>query len=128
MPISSPVLDGTQLPRVSEYSEKGGYRGGSTLLVNGGVAFDNVNTNYKRTFVLVWRGLRSEDKETILGKYAVIKNGSAIFVPPKDNTEASEPTIYVTRSDQQAEMEWKATAVGGGTLLLWEATMMLREV
>jgi len=123
--ITPPYISDSALPHASAYREFRGYRGGNVILVNGGISFDLVSAAAKRTFVIVWRGLTTAQKATINAAFDSFSTGAKPFRPPAD---AAVSNISVTWSDQQVELEWESTSVGGGTTLLWETTMMLREV
>lgn len=128
MAIFPPKLDGVDLPHLSDYREKEGMRGGAILLVNGGIKFDTVSTK-KRTFSLIWKGLTSQQKKDVSDAFMAINNTIGTdFRPPYDNSVAAPSTIKVTWSNEGFELEWAPTSVNGGTRLLWEATMLLREV
>lgn len=124
MAILAPVLGGVTLPHVSDYREREGYRGGAILLVNGGVRFDTVSTR-KRTFSLIWKGLSTDQKNAISNAFMAVQSTPTSFTPPTD--AAAAPTT-VTWSNEGFELEWQPTAVAGGQKLLWETTMLLREV
>lgn len=121
MAVSTPTLGGYTLPVPSGYEEVGGYRGGSVQLASGGIHFDVVDSTYKRTWLLTWRGLTAAQKSTILAAYAAIKTGAVAFAGP-DGAAAN-----VTRSPGQTDLVWAAKATPAGTWL-WETTMELREV
>lgn len=129
MTISAPVL-GTgpnkTLPYPSEYTERKGRRGGPMLTVNGGVLFDVVSLAPKKIFVLKFRGLTSAKKQQIEDIFDAIGHVATPFIPPNDL--GSVTPINVTWSNEQMELEWESTSVGGGAMLLWETTIMLREV
>jgi hypothetical protein len=129
MAISAPVL-GTGpnkiLPYPSEYRERKGRRGGAILTANGGVLFDTVGGGAKRVFVMQFRGLTSAKKAQIETIFDGIGHIAVPFTPPNDLGDSTQ--INVTWSNEQMELEWEATSVGGGTMLLWETSIMLREV
>ncbi len=125
MAVWNPKLGTTELPHVSDYREREGYRGGAILLVNGGIKFDTVSTK-KRTFSLIWKGLTTAQKESVSAAYMAVQSTPTNFNPPTDN--ASRESVTVTWSNEGYELEWKPTSVNGGARLLWEATMLLREV
>lgn len=132
MAVTAPVLGGVTLPQVSEYREKEGMRGGSILLVNGGIKFDTVTTR-KRTFSLIWRGISTDQKIVVSNAFMAVKDiTTTAFIPPWDTTATAPnntPTgTFVTWSDEGYELQWQPTAVAGGNRLIWETTMLLREV
>lgn len=125
MAIWNPKLGATELPHVSDYREKEGMRGGAILLVNGGIKFDTVSTK-KRTFSLIWKGVDTTQKTAISNAYMAVQDTPTDFYPPTD--AGSRTLCQVTWSNEGYELEWRPTSVNGGTRLLWEATMLLREV
>lgn len=117
---TAPTLGGTTLPYPSGYRERVGYRGGFTELADGTVAVDLVNVNAKREFTVTWRGLTSAQKTTVETAFATVKSASATFLSP------TNVSYTVTRSPDQAEIEWEAIKQNS-TTLRWNVTMQLRE-
>ena len=119
MAIVAPVLNGVTMPHASEFSEVLTHRGGAIILANGGISFDVVAAT-KKTFTLGWRGLLPDDKAKIITAFNSMATASVSFTPPEG------AATNVTRSDQQPDLNFVATASAGR--LLWETTMVLREV
>lgn len=124
MAISPPRINNSPLPHASAYREFRGWRGGNIILINGAINFDLVTSQARRTFSITWLGLTTTQRNQINTAFDGLVNGGT-FTPPVD--DGTVPLIQVTWSDQQQELEWEATSVSGGQLLLWGTTMMLRE-
>ena len=88
-------------------------------MANGTVVFDVVAAS-KRAFTLTWRGLTAAQKGVLITAFNSMATASVSFTPPEGDA------CTVTRSDQQTELAFTATLSAGR--LLWETTMMLREV
>lgn len=97
------------------------------LTVNGGVLFDVVGLGAKKTFVLRFRGLVTAKKVEIENLFDAIGHKPTPFIPPSD-VGGVIPSVNVTWANDQMELEWEATSVGGGQFILWGTTIMLREV
>lgn len=117
---TQPTLGGVGLPYPSSYSERVSYRGGSSEMADGTVAFDLVSTSQKREFTLGWKGLTDAQRGAVLGGYAAVQSASATFLSPANTS------YTVTRHPEQGELEFEAVKQNS-TTLRWSVTMRLRE-
>lgn len=117
---TAPTLGGTTLPYPSGYRERVGYRGAFSEMADGTVAVDLVNTNAKREFTVVFKGLSGTDKGTVETAFATVKSASATFLSP------TNVSYTVTRHPDQPEIEWEALKVNS-TTLRFNVELRLRE-
>lgn len=120
MAINTIVLNSSNLPQVSGYSQRMEYLGGATVLANGDLRRDLVDSNGKRRWTLTWSALDSSGISTILSAWGAAVAADVSFTSP-------DGTGYTVNAGQNPSMQWEAYKVAGGalryraTLELWEA-------
>lgn len=125
MAIQAPVLGGTTLAATRNedgYMETPTVRGGSMVMADGSVRFENVQSGVKKEFRLAWDMLTDSQKADIETAFATLLTGYT----SNNFTSINGTTYTVTRYPDQFP-EFTPQRVYGSALR-WKAELKLREV
>lgn len=125
MAIQAPVLGGTTLAATRNedgYMETPTVRGGSIVMADGSVRFENVQSGTKKEFRLAWDMLTDSQKADIETAFATLLTGYT----SNNFTNVKGTSYTVTRYPDQFP-EFVPQKIGDGTLR-WKAELKLREV
>jgi hypothetical protein len=115
------TLNSNNLPDPQVYKTSTFYRGAATVMADGTIRRDLVDSSAKRRFTLQWVAVTDANKTTLETAFADLDNGSQTF------TDHGSTSYTVTRADDQDELEFEHVPTANGnrwntnTLVLIEA-------
>ena len=118
---TAPVLNSVTLPSPDQYEEYVGVRGGTTVLADGSLRRQLVQSGNKRRFVLGWTRLTGTQKTTLETALNSAASASRSFTAPTGSA-------YTVVLDQGAdELQFTAYTLADGTMLFKAGPFTLRE-
>lgn len=118
MTISAITLAGESLAQVSEYEIVDTPRGGVTILANGALRRDLVDTSLRKLFRLTWYALTGAQLATLRTAHTLAMTGVVVWADPDGSS------YYVT-ADETGSIN--TVAYKSGTSLVWRTTVVLRQ-
>ena len=124
MAISVPTLGGQTIftgvyPK--KYRQYAGYRGGTSIMADGTLSTDLVNTSAKLRWELGWDWLTSAQVATLKTAVDAVKNASGTFV----DVDGTSYTVTLDENFLELEIEMKKIA---GNNQRFATTIKLRQV
>ena len=121
MAISAPVLATYTLAVPNRYKQTFGYRGSTSIMADGSMTTDLVNTNAKVKWEMGWDWLTAAQVITLENAFGSIKNASGAF------TDVDGGSYTVTLDDGFLELEFEMKKVAGNNQR-FATTIKLRQV
>ena len=124
MAISVPTLGGQTIftnTYPNRYKQYSGYRGGTSIMADGSMTTDLVNTSAKLRWELGWDWLTSAQVATLKTAVDAVKASSGTFV----DVDGTSYTVTLDENFLELEIEMKKTA---GNNQRFAATIKLRQV
>jgi hypothetical protein len=118
MTISAITLNAQSLEQLSEYEIIDTPRGGITVLANGALRRDLVDSSMRKLFRLTWYALTGAQLATLRTAHASAIAGVVAWADPDGDS------YYVT-ADETGSLNTVAYKSGGS--LVWRCTAVLRE-
>ena len=124
MAISVPTLGGQTIftgVYPNKYRQYAGYRGGTSIMADGTMTTDLVNTSAKLRWELGWDWLTSAQVATLKTAVDAVKNASGTFV----DVDGTSYTVTLDENFLELEIEMKKIA---GNNQRFSTTIKLRQV
>ena len=124
MAISVPTLGGQTIftgVYPNKYRQYAGYRGGTTIMADGSMTTDLVNTSAKLRWELGWDWLTSAQVATLKTAVDAVKASSGTFV----DVDGTSYTVTLDENFLELEIEMKKIA---GNNQRFSTTIKLRQV
>jgi len=123
MAISAPVLATNTLAVPNRYKQYAGYRGSTSIMADGSMTTDLVNTSVKLRWEMGWDWLTSAQVTTLKAAVEAIKASSS----SNNYTDVDTTQYTVTLDDGFLELEIEMKKVAGNNQR-FAATLKLRQV
>ena len=121
MAISAPVLATNTLAVPNRYKQYSGYRGGTSIMADGSMTTDLVNTAAKLRWEMGWDWLTAAQVTTLKAAVEAVKASSGTFV----DVDGTSYTVTLDDGFLELEVEMKKVA---GNNQRFTATIKLRQV
>ncbi len=124
MAVSVPTLGGQTIftgVYPNRYKQYAGYRGGTTIMADGSMTTDLVNTSAKLRWELGWDWLTSAQVATLKTAVDAVKNASGTFV----DVDGTSYTVTLDENFLELEIEMKKIA---GNNQRFATSIKLRQV
>lgn len=123
MAISAPVLATNTLAVPNRYRQYAGYRGGTSIMADGSMTTDLVNTSVKLRWEMGWDWLTAAQVTTLKAAVEAIK--ASYTSNNYTDVDTTQYTVTLDDGFLELELEMKKTA---GNNQRFMATLKLRQV
>jgi len=118
--MAAPILAGKTLADPTGYTRRRTFRGGRSIMADGSMVIDLVNTSAKMVWELTWPALTDAQYTNLRDAFDLLKDASGSF------TDTDGTAYTVTLDEGFDTLEREAVRAKAGTR--WRSAIRLRQV